>query len=270
MGLEFEEGTDSIGRFDIEERTARRLRLVARSRTQSFAMQWGRWPAALVLLLLCAWGAVMNPIAPSFFIGFGGITYAIIVMSDFPRVATRGVFSTVERSFVVESSSSESYRENERHAYVVVDGRAMSSPVRDVHVLCESVFRSEGQETCRVYVILEDQIITLETTGSRVTALRLAGLVRASAGLSPLAGTGGAEIPAGTGCLWSVLFYVVATIAPFVVAPLPTLVTSIGAKVACAGLLVVGLVVLEHLFALPMRRAVRAHIRKNFAATVRT
>jgi hypothetical protein len=264
MGLEFDDdparSAQTLGRFVIEERSEKRLRLIAQSRTQTYAMQWGRWPAAAALVGLCAWGATVDAIAPSFFIGFGGIIYAIIVMTDFTRVATHGIFSTVERSFEVERGT----------ANVVVDGRRMGSAIRDVHVLCESVFRSEGRELCRVYVAFDDRIVTLETTENRVVALQLGSLVRNSAGLSPLAGSGGAEIPTGAGCLWSLLFYVVATLAPFAVAPLPTLVASNGAKVGCAALLVVGLIVLEHLFALPMRRAVRDHVRKNIARDLRT
>lgn len=126
MGLEFEDDdtpAQSLGRFDVEERTDGRVRLVARSRTQTHAMRWGRWPAAVVLVGLCGWGATLNPVMPCFLLGMGGVMYAVIVMIDFTRLAALGVFSTVEHSLEIEATRPLAYRDGDGKSRVLVDGK---------------------------------------------------------------------------------------------------------------------------------------------------
>lgn len=52
-------------------------------------------------------------------------------------------------------------------------------------------------------------------------------------------------------------------LAPMGVAPVAIYLKSVSEVVALSAAFVVGLIVLEHLFALPMRSAVREHVRQN-------
>lgn len=263
MGLEFEDGMQSIGRFDVVERGDGRLRLSARARSDTHTVRWARWVVGVFVVVMPAFGGAMwGGVAVAFFLGLTGMTFAILVMIDFSRVSTEGTFFTVEHRFELETSTPESYRSSDKAGSLVVDDRRMALPVRDVRVLAQSVPRT-GEEVCRVYVILDGIVIVLESTKNRATALRLASLVRSALALPRLAGVVH-EMAPGAGCAWSALFFLIALTAPFVLAPIGMTLVRSPSYVAVLGLaLVVGLVALEHAFAIPMRASVREYIERH-------
>jgi hypothetical protein len=260
MGLDLDESTRTIGRFEVMERTDKRLLLFARSRTQTHHLMQARWYLAALVVALPALGASWDRAAAAVLLFLTSIAFAIVVMIDFMRLATEGKIASVEHRFDLEPGTEDSYRGVASAGRLVIDDRALTMPIRDVRVLSETIPRG-GEEVCRVYVILDEVIVALESTKSRVVALRIAGLVRKSLGMAPLSGVQ-REMPVGTGGGWAVLFFFVALVAPMICAPMgmalaPSRVAALGAA------FVVVLVGLEHVLAIPMREAAGAYIERN-------
>lgn len=273
MGLDFvdEEAEDAgDGRFDVVERGSGRLSLVARSRTQTHHVKWLMLVIAVLLPAGVAAGSLVHPLLPVFLLLFGGTSFSIVAAIDFTRVASAESISTVERSFEIAPATNEgSYRDaGTSSAAVIVDGREVPGPILDVRVLSEAIPRSGGKAIHRVYVVLPREVLTLESTYARAQAMRLASIVREALGMDgPVAG-GGREVPTASGCLWSGLFYVLAVCLPLAGAPAAAYASDWRGQTAAAVALVAATIALEHLFAVPMRRAVREHIREHLGARV--
>lgn len=262
MGLEFEDDAPAIGRFDVEQNAGGRLVLVARSRTQTGAVERARWYlGALVVFLPALGGAAWGGIAAAFFLGLTGIVFAVIVMVDFNRLASEGSIVVVEHRFDLERGTPESYRDMRSSGRLVVDDRPMALPIHDVRVISETVSKT-GAEICRVYVVLEGTVLLLDTTESRVTALRLASLVRKAIGTE--LPSGHRHFSAAAGGAWTAAFFFVAFVMPLLVAPMATVFAASPLHVALlGGAVVAGLVGMQYALAIPMRAAVADYIERN-------
>jgi len=264
----------SVGRFDVAERSPGKLTLIARSRTDTFAVKWAVVVASVLLPFLLAASTFAVQPAPMLAGMFIGITVSVIYMIDFARVATQGMLRATERSFAIASAAGAQgagYRTVPQSDGVVVavDGREMGEAIRDVKVLAEVLPNQGGTQVFRVYVIFEKSIVTLEATRNRLVALRLASLVRNALGMAPLTEIDG-ELPTLGGCamLFVLVIFELAVVAGGVVGIATASESTRGpVNPVHAGLIGVAMVacmfVVQRLSAMPMRGVMKAHWREN-------